>query len=127
LPFPVTVVTGGDIAHQDMPRYMNAADVVVQVSEFEASPMVVKEAMAVNAPMVAADSGDTREIFGSTAGYYICEKTTESVARAIGTALESAGPTGGRDRIVSLGLSQEEVAKRYLAIYEEAIGGPAHA
>jgi teichuronic acid biosynthesis glycosyltransferase TuaC len=127
LPFPVTVVTGGDIAHQDMPRYMNAADVVVQVSEFEASPMVVKEAMAVNAPMVAADSGDTREIFGSTAGYYICDKTADSVATAIGTALASAGRTGGRDRIVSLGLSQEEVAKRYLAIYEEAIGGPAHA
>jgi len=123
----VTVVTGGNIAHEDMPRYMNAADVVVQVSEFEASPMVVKEAMAVNVPMVAADSGDTREIFGPTAGYYICSKTAESVARAIEMALESAGPTKGRDRIVGLGLSQEEVARRYLAIYEEAIGGPSDA
>lgn len=125
LSFHVTLVTGGHIAHEDMPYYMNAADVVVQVSEFEASPMVVKEAMAVNVPMVAADSGDTREIFGATAGYYICSKTAESVAQAIEMALESPGRTDGRDRIVSLGLSQEEVARRYLAIYEEAMGGPA--
>ena len=46
------LITGGNIKHEEMPLYMNAADVVVQLSLFEASPSVLKEALAVNVPIV---------------------------------------------------------------------------
>ncbi|MFH1754302.1 MAG: glycosyltransferase [Candidatus Latescibacterota bacterium] len=121
LPFPVRVITGGAILHDEMPLYMNAADAVVQLSEFEASPMVIKEAMAVNVPMISTDAGDANSIFGPVRGYYICEKNTRSVADALGHALEFGSPTQGRGRILELGLSLEQVARRYCDIYERAV------
>jgi glycosyltransferase involved in cell wall biosynthesis len=121
LPYQVHVITGGKILHEEMPFYMNAADAVVQLSEFEASPMVIKEAMAVNVPMVSTDAGDARSIFGSVPGYYITEKDTPHVAEALLQALEFGAETGGRERILELGLSLEQVAKRYCDIYEKVL------
>jgi len=115
------VITGGKILHEEMPYYMNTADVVVQTSHFEASPMVVKEAMAVNVPMVSTDVGDTKMLFGSTPGYYICEKDPEDVATKIKEAFNFKGRTRGRERILDLRLSLEQVAKTYLKIYQEII------
>lgn len=111
------VVTGGAISRDDMPTYMNAADAVVQTSLFEASPMVIKEAMAVNAPIVSLDVGDTAEILGDTPGCYICERTPEDVAAHIIKAL-GHGRTRGRDRLHSLGLGEGQVAERLVKIYE---------
>ncbi len=121
LPDNLQVLTGGEIAREEMPVYMNAADVVVQVSEFEASPMVVKEAMAVNVPMISTDTGDAKRIFGTTPGYYICEKNAKDVAAKIKQALEFGGRTSGHERFLSIGLSLEQVAQRYLKIYRELI------
>lgn len=124
LPPDVELVTGGDISREDMPRYMSAANVVVQVSEIEASPMVVKEAMAVNVPMVTTAAGDAGEIIGDTPGYYICSPSPEDVALKIRQALEFEGRVRGRERIVELGLSLEQVARRYLQIYNRLLGRP---
>jgi glycosyltransferase involved in cell wall biosynthesis len=117
LPPDVEVVTGGNIARAAMPRYMSAANVVVQISEFEASPMVVKEAMAVNVPMVTTAAGDAAKIIGDTDGYYICIAEVADVAAKINQALEFEGRIGGRERILELGLSLEQVARRYERIY----------
>ncbi len=124
LPPDVEVVTGGDISREDMPRYMSAANVVVQISEFEASPMVVKEAMAVNVPMVTTTAGDAGEIIGDTPGYFICSSNTEDVAAKIRQALEFEGRVKGRERILELGLSLEQVARRYLRIYNRLTSRP---
>lgn len=117
----IMIITGGNIRHENMPYYMNAANAVVQTSRFEASPMAVKECMAVNMPVVSTNAGDTREIFGSTPGYYICERDPKDVAAKIRQALEFEGRTHGRERILSLGLSLEQVAREYLKIYQEII------
>ncbi len=115
------VITGGDISREDMPIYMNAADVVVQASSVEASPMVAKEAMAVNVPMVSTDAGDVGKIFGSAPGYYICERNPEDLAAKLETALGHKGETRGRDQLQRLGLSLEQVAEKYLSIYKEVL------
>lgn len=121
LPFEVNVITGGKILHEEMPLYMNAADAVVQLSEFEASPMVIKEAMAVNVPMVSTDAGDAKSIFGSVSGYYITEKDAQHVSEALLPALEFRQATHGRERILDLGLSLGQVARRYCDIYEKVL------
>lgn len=114
----VHVVTGGSIPHAQMPLYMNAADVIVQTSRFEASPMVVKEAMACNRPMVSTDVGDVQELFGDTAGYFLCAYDPKDIAEKIEQALQFGRLTQGRERILKLGLSLEQTAQKYLALYE---------
>ncbi len=118
---PVHVITGGFIPHDQMPSYMNAADVIVQTSRFEASPMVVKEAMACNRPMVSTDVGDVREIFGDTPGYFLCAPDPKDIAEKIEQALQFGQPTQGRARILELGLSLEQTSRKYLRLYEQLI------
>jgi glycosyltransferase involved in cell wall biosynthesis len=127
LPMPVRLITGGAIPPEDMPRYLNASDLVVLTSRFEASPMAVKEAMACNRPMVCTDVGDVAELFAGTPGYALCEPEPADVARAMTTALLRGGPAEGRRRIEELGLSLRETAERYEDLYERCAAGTAHA
>jgi len=117
----ILLITGGSISHQDMPLYMNASDVVVQTSNFEASPMVIKEAMACNVPIVSTDAGDTKEIIGNTEGCYICEREPEDIARKIRLALNYGKRTNGRKCIQELGLEIQQIAKDIIKTYKECL------
>jgi len=102
--------------HERIPIYMNAADVLVLISEVEGSPMVIKEAMACNLPIVTRDLGDTREIIGDTEGCFFCDGSVEGTARAIAQALQFGRRTTGRERVRHL--SQEAMARRVREVYE---------
>jgi glycosyltransferase involved in cell wall biosynthesis len=115
------LITGGAIAHDQMPLYLNAADLVIQTSRYEASPMIVKEAMACQRPLVSTDVGDVREVFGRTPGYWLCAPTPEDIARKMEAALRFDQPLRGRERILELGLSLEQVAEKYLSRYTQLI------
>jgi glycosyltransferase involved in cell wall biosynthesis len=117
----VLLVTGGSISHQDMPLHFNASDVVVQTSNFEASPMVIKEAMACNIPIVSTDVGDTSKIFGDTEGCFICERDPEDIALKIEAALDYGRNTEGRVRIIELGLDLQQVSRAIISIYREVL------
>jgi len=117
----IRLITGGNISHKDMPYYMCAADVVVQTSNFEASPMIIKEAMACNIPIVSTDVGDTKETIGDTKGCYICERNPRDIAEKIKVTLEFNGRTKGRNRILALDLGLHQVSTRIIEIYENMI------
>jgi len=61
------VTFAGAVAPDQVPLYLNAADVLALCSIEEGSPMVVKEALACGVPVVSTDVGDVRAVL-STSG-----------------------------------------------------------
>jgi glycosyltransferase involved in cell wall biosynthesis len=98
---------------------MNAADALLLPSFHEGSPNVVKEAMAVNLPVVAAPVGDCAERLAGCAPGAVVERTADAFTHAVEEVLQSGTRSNGRERIAPLELSA--VARRVLAIYERVL------
>lgn len=109
-----------DAAHDEMPLYYNAADVLLLPSLREGSPNTVKEAMACNLPVVSTDVGDVRDRLGPVSNSYVCSDDSELVG-AIRTVLDSGERSDGREHIEDVRL--ERMGERIVAIYESLLDG----
>lgn len=109
---------------------MCACDLFALPSHSEGSPQALKEAMAVNCPCLATDIADVRELFGEDPGHWILrnprktherwegdEKSLDEMVELLKEAFVFEGRTKGRERILALGLSNEQVAMRIVNIY----------
>lgn len=115
-----------DVNNNDIPTYMNAANVILLTSLWEGSPNVIKEAMACNRPIVATDVGDIKWLFGNINGHYICGFYGEDVSEKVKEALffsKKHCATEGRNRILELNLDLEKVANRIIKLYKKVIKG----
>ena len=110
-----------DRPHDDIVRYMCAADALLLTSVSEGSPNVIKEAMACNCPIMATDIADIRHLLGKIEGHYICTFDPNNVAMTLHDALGFKGRTKGRERIVELGLDNHKVAEQLMDIYAQAM------
>jgi len=115
----IHLVTAGHIPHDEIPIYMCAADVIVQLSDYEASPMALKEAMAVNVPVVFTDVGDARLTVGKARGCFICERNPQDVADKVEKALRCNGSSEGRRRIIETGLGLSDIAREVIRVYHD--------
>ena len=110
---------------------MNACDLFALPSHSEGSPQALKEAMACNCPIVATDMADVRHLLGDLPGHYILrnprstkerwdadEKSTDELVALVQVALQFEGRTNGRQRIIDLKLSNEQVAEQLVEIYK---------
>jgi len=111
--------------HSLVPIYMNACDVLLLASDAEGSPMVVKEAMACNLPIVATPVGDVPQVIGGTEGCYLCSQDPDDVAGKLEQAFAFGQRTNGREAVRSMDLM--EISKRVITVYEEAVGSSRHA
>jgi teichuronic acid biosynthesis glycosyltransferase TuaC len=102
-----------------VPAYMNACDVLFLVSDKEGSPMVIKEAMACNLPVVSVPAGDVSEIIGNTEGCYICSQDPEDVAQKLEMALRWGKRTNGREKIGHMEIGA--ISRRIIALYGELL------
>lgn len=118
-PDPVELVTAVGQPHERIPLYMNACDVLVLTSDYEGSPMVVKEAMACGLPIVSTDVGDVAEVMGDTEGCYLCRQDAADIAEKLAMALAFGRRTDGRRRVEHLSL--DAVAGRIHQVYEETL------
>jgi teichuronic acid biosynthesis glycosyltransferase TuaC len=98
---------------------MNAADIMLNPSFHEGSPNAVKEAMAVNLPVVSADVGDCRERLATVSPSAVVDRTPQAFADAIQAILACGCRSNGR--VVLEPLSIDAVAGRVRAVYERAI------
>ena len=74
------LVIAGQIPYAQMPETMRASDVLLCTSAYETGPLVVREAMACERPVVSTDVGDVRTSYGDLPGLLLCEGTAEDVA-----------------------------------------------
>lgn len=109
-----------NIPHEKVPLYMNACDVLVLTSMHEASPCVIKEALACNLPIVSVDVGDVARRIDGVSGCYLCERTPEDVSTKLHQALDGGRSTNGRDKIQHLSL--QNIAQEVIAVYQDLIG-----
>lgn len=107
-----------DHIHDEVVRYMCAADVLLLTSVSEGSPNVIKEAMACNCPIVSTDVGDVRWVTENVEGTYVADSDDPcSISGCLRKALDFNGRTHGRDEIVRKGLSTESIADRIIELY----------
>ncbi len=106
--------------HEVVPLYMNACDALLLVSDAEGSPMVIKEAMACNLPVVSVRVGDVPEVIGGTEGCYLCTRDPADVAEKLLMALESPRRTTGRENVRRF--EQGATARRIKEVYLSALG-----
>lgn len=113
---------------------MNACDLFALPSHSEGSPQALKEAMACNCPCLATDIADVKYLFGDEPGHFILrnprktherwdadEKSLDEMVELLKEALAFEGRTKGRERILELELSNEQVAKRIITIYDNIL------
>ena len=113
------LVVAHGLPQEQIPLYMNAADVLVMASVKEGSPNAVKEAMATNLPVVAVDVGDVAELIGSTEGCHLVPREASALAEKIVEVCQRGRRTNGREAIRRL--SMESVAQQIVDVYAEAL------
>ena len=101
---------------------MYNCDTLLMTSKTEGSPQVIKEAMACGCPIVSVDVGDVAERVSGVEGcYVVSSREPAAIAKALQQALAFSGKANGRQRIIEMGLSNEQVAERLMAIYERLL------
>ena len=103
-------------------QLMCAANCLLMTSKTEGSPQVIKEAMACGCPIVSVDVGDVAERVSGVEGcYVVSSREPKDIANALQLAMAFEGKTNGRQRIIEMGLNNEQVAKRLVEIYERLL------
>lgn len=98
-----------DKPHEAVASYVNACDAVVLASDSEGGPVVIREAMACNLPIVSVDVGDVADIIRDTEGCYICRRTPDDIAAKLAQVLKARKRTNGRSAVSRLNPSKGAV------------------
>ncbi|MGH9430952.1 MAG: glycosyltransferase family 4 protein [Terriglobia bacterium] len=111
------------VAQEQMPLYLNAADTLVLASQLEGSPNTVKEALAVNLPVVAVNVGDTPELLRGTEGNYLAAREPEAIAAKILAVFQDGRRARSREQMARLSI--EKIARQVMGVYESMLAGGA--
>ena len=88
-----------EIPNNEIPTYLNAADVLILTSKYEGSVNVVKEAMACNTPIVSTDVGDVKKNISGLINCQLSESHSEQFAQNIDLVLSNPNRSNGRAQI----------------------------
>jgi len=108
-----------DYNRKEVKLLMNAVDLLLVTSYSETGPLVVKEALACNCPVVSTDVGDVKKITNGISNCFIIDKNIEEIIEKVNIILSSKKRSNGQDRVQSFEL--KIVAKIIYDIYLKAI------
>ena len=98
-----------------MPLEMNACDALVMTSFHEGSPMVVKEALACNLPIVSVDVGDVGERIRGVSACRLVAPDAGAIASALREVVRAGVRADGRRAVEAL--STRRIAEELVKIY----------
>lgn len=71
---------------------INASELTLVTSNYETGPLIVKESLACNTPVVSTNVGDVADLLNENKYGYICEKDPEEIADKINIILNYSEP-----------------------------------
>jgi teichuronic acid biosynthesis glycosyltransferase TuaC len=119
----LTPVSLENFSREEVVNVMNAVDVTLVTSNFEGSPVAVRESLACMTPVVSVQVGDLPQLLGGLPGCEIVPRDPLELADAILRAFSS-----GRDPILRQRaelLSRRRMAERTVALYESVVAAAA--
>ncbi len=99
---------------------INASDLVLITSFYETGPIIAKEALACNTPVVSTDVGDVKDIISKLDNCYLTSYNPDDVARYINKVLNSDKVCNGRSAVLKYDL--HKVAKDIRKVYQLVLG-----
>jgi teichuronic acid biosynthesis glycosyltransferase TuaC len=104
----------------DVALVMNAVDVTVMTSDWEGSPVAIKESLACMTPVVSVPVGDVPQVIAGLPGCAIVPRDPYLIANAVLQALDADRRQELRERAESF--SRKQVAERVAAVYRDVAG-----
>jgi teichuronic acid biosynthesis glycosyltransferase TuaC len=108
-----------NVPHERVPVYMNACNLALMTSAFEASPVTIRESLACNVAVVSTDAGDAREMLQGIPGCAVVDSDPDSIADSIVESLHRFPRVDGRSRVEKYSLAA--TAQRLMKIYNEVL------
>jgi teichuronic acid biosynthesis glycosyltransferase TuaC len=112
---PIRLAVAENRPPDSIPVMMNAADCLLLTSMAEGSPVVVKEAIMCNLPVVATDVADVSEMLAGVAPSAVCRHDPAELGAALVDVLKSGRRSNGREQRSDL--SQATTVRRLLGLY----------
>ena len=98
---------------------LNASDLLLVTSFSETGPIIVKEALACNCPIVSTDVGDVKKLTNNIRNCYMTSYEANDVMRKINLVLMKSKRTNGRKVIKDFTL--DKIAIKILPIYKSVL------
>lgn len=109
-----------NVSHQEIISKIQKSGIVLVTSLWEGSPNIVKEAMALNKPIVCTKVGDTEMLLNNVNGSFLVSFDPYEVAEGIKSAVrfgKNEEESNGRKKLLELKLDSNSIAERLLKIY----------
>ena len=106
-------------SREEVHLLMNAVDILIVTSHSETGPVVVKEALACNCPIISTDVGDVKELAKGTKNCYIVGYDAKHIEQRIRDILSSNKKSDGRAAVKHFGL--EKIATDVYEVYKRVV------
>lgn len=100
---------------------MSASDLLLMTSFKEGSPMVIKEAMACNCPIVSVNIADVTILLKDVKNCFITSFDPLEIAEKINRTITNGIRTNGRDKIKLMRLDNKSTSKKLFEIYSSLL------
>lgn len=95
---PIRLAIAENLPPDSIPMMMNAADCLLLTSMAEGSPVVVKEALMCNLPVVATDVADVKETLADVSPSAVCDHDPSELGAALVEVLSANQRSNGRSK-----------------------------
>jgi glycosyltransferase involved in cell wall biosynthesis len=121
--FPVELLSlNGNVHPDEIPNYINACDAVLLCSDSEGSPMIIKEALACEVPIVSVPVGDVLDRISGVKNCFIVPQDVDAISSQLASILsQDSLTTNGRDQLKIQQLDSVTTIQKIIQVYQQAI------